>query len=356
MGIRVCALSGLWGVALALALVGLGSAPAAQIGQLPPIGQNPGNGPPPPSWTPGAVKVMSGNIEVLPVQGQVYLVAGAGGNIVVQAGEDGLLVVDTGRAEMSEQVLSVLRQQFNRPVRFVINTSADADHIGGNAAVAGSGRAQTVGRGGRAGILGGPPAGAQIYAHEKVLNRLSAPTGQTSKLPFEFWPTDTFFTEEKQIFFNGEAVQLLYQPAAHTDGDVAVFFRRSDVVATGDVYSTRSYPVFDPALGGSYQGVLASLNRLLDVTIPDFNQEAGTYVVPGHGHISDEADLAEYRNMSTIVYERIQDLVKKKMTLEQVKAARPTLDYDGRYQKTAGEWTTDRFIEAAYRELTGQAR
>jgi glyoxylase-like metal-dependent hydrolase (beta-lactamase superfamily II) len=114
--------------------------------------------------------------------------------------------------------------------------------------------------------------------------------------------------------------------------------------------------VFDPALGGSYQGVLASLNRLLDVTIPDFNQEAGTYVVPGHGHISDEADLAEYRNMSTIVYERIQDLVKKKMTLEQVKAARPTLDYDGRYQKTAGEWTTDRFIEAAYRELTGQAR
>jgi len=185
---------------------------------------------------------------------------------------------------------------------------------------------------------------------------MSAPTGQASALPFEFWPTDTFFTEEKQIFFNGEAVRLLYQPDAHTDGDVAVFFRRSDVVATGDVFSTKSFPVFDPDRGGSIQGVLDALNRLLEVTIPDFNQEAGTYVIPGHGHISDEADLAEYRDMSTIIRDRIQDLVSKGQTLEQVQAAQPTFDYDGRYQATAGEWTSERFVAAVYRDLAGAAR
>jgi glyoxylase-like metal-dependent hydrolase (beta-lactamase superfamily II) len=284
------------------------------------------------------------------------MVAGAGGNIVVQAGDDGLMVVDTGTTEMSDEVLAALQRRFSRPIRFVINTSADPDHIGGNATIGGAGRAQNVAIGGRAGILGGAPAGAQIYAHEKVLNRLSAPTGQQAALPFEFWPTDTFFTEEKQLFFNGEAVQILYQPEAHSDGDVFVFFRRSDVVATGDIFSTRTYPVWDPSRGGTHQGMLTALNRLIDVTIPDFNQEAGTYVVPGHGHIADESDVAEYRNLGTIVRDRIQDLVKKGMTLEQVKAARPTLDYDGRYRATAGEWTTDRYIEAAYRELSGAAR
>jgi glyoxylase-like metal-dependent hydrolase (beta-lactamase superfamily II) len=333
--------------------IGLGSRPAAQTSPTVQIPHVPGNGPPPLSWAPGAIKTLPGNLELLPVQGQVYVVAGAGANIVVQAGDEGLLVVDTGLADRANEVLAALEQQFNKPIRFVINTNVERDHIGGNAVIGGAGRAQTVGRGGRAGILGGPPAGAQIYAHEKVLNRLSAPTGQAAPLPFEFWPTDTFFTEEKQLFVNGEAIQLLYQPNAHTDGDIVVFFRRSDVVAAGDVFSTRSYPVFDPALGGTYTGMLAALNRLLDVTIPDFHQEGGTYVIPGHGHIGDESDVAEYRNMATIIHDRIADLVKKKMTLEQVKAARPTMDYDGRYLATAGEWTTDRFIEAVYRELSG---
>ncbi|MBI4264392.1 MAG: MBL fold metallo-hydrolase [Acidobacteria bacterium] len=342
------------GVVLALAAVGLGGRPAAQSAQGLPVGQVPGNGPPPPSWTPGAVTVTPDTFEVLPVQGQVHLVAGAGGNIVVQAGDDGLLVVDTGMQERSEQVLSLLQQHFKRPIRFVINTSADMDHVGGNATIATAGR--TLAGRGRAGQLGGPPVGAQIYSHEKVLLRLSARSGEQSLLPFPFWPTDTFFTDEKQLFFNGEAVQLLYQPAAHTDGDVLVFFRRSDVVAAGDIFSTRSYPVFDAASGGSYRGTLTAMNRLLDIMIPDFNEEGGTYVIPGHGHIGDEHDAAEYRDMATIIHDRIEDLVKKGMTLEQVKAARPTLDYDGRYRATAGEWTTDRFIEAVYRELAQPTR
>jgi beta-lactamase superfamily II metal-dependent hydrolase len=147
MTIRVSAASSVSVLALALAIFGFGPEPALQ-GQA--IGQIPGNGPPPPSWTPGAVDVTSDKLEVLPVQGQIHMVAGAGGNIVVQAGEDGLLVVDTGRREMSAQVLALLQRRFNKPIRFVINTSADADHIGGNASVAGAGRAQNVARGGRA--------------------------------------------------------------------------------------------------------------------------------------------------------------------------------------------------------------
>ena len=353
MGVRVCAMSAVSGVTLALSLFVLDGRPAAHAGQAPALPQIPGNGPPPLSWTPGAVEVTGEKIQILPVQGQVFLVAGAGGNIVVQAGDEGLLIVDTGTTELSDEVLALLQRRFNRPIRFVINTSADPDHIGGNAVIGGAGRAQNVAVGGRAGILGGAPAGAQIYAHEKVLNRISAPTGRSARLPFEYWPTDSFFTDEKQLFVNGEAVQILHQPAAHSDGDVVVFFRRSDVVATGDIFGTRSYPVWDPATGGTYRGMLAALNRILDLTIPDFNQEAGTYVVPGHGHIGDESDVAEYRNLATIVHDRIQDLIKKGMTLEQVKAARPTFDYDARYQKTAGDWTTDRFVEAVYRELVG---
>jgi glyoxylase-like metal-dependent hydrolase (beta-lactamase superfamily II) len=344
-----------WGSALALVVVlGFAVLPAAQRGTLTEVGEIPGNGPMPPSWKPGAVTVANG-LQLLPVQGKVHMIAGAGGNIVVQAGDDGLFVVDTGRTDTSQQVLALLEQRFGKIIRFIVNTSADLDHVGGNMTLAGAGVAQNV-REGAGGRLGGPPAGAQIYAHEKVMNRLSAPTGALARLPFGFWPTDTFFTDEKQLFFNGEAIQIRHNPAAHTDGDVVVFFRRSDVIAAGDVYSTNSYPVFDPAAGGGYQGVIDGLNQLLEFTIPDFNAEAGTYVVPGHGHVSDEIDVAEYRNMATIVRDRIQDLVKKGMTLQQVKAARPTLDYDGRYQKTEGEWTTDRFIEAVYREISGRAR
>lgn len=331
-----------------LTLVSWSERPTAQIEVVPVIG----NGPPPPSWTPGAVTRTDG-IEILPVQGNVYLVVGDGANIVVQAGEDGLIIVDTGGGTRSEQVLSAIRQRFNRVIRFVINTSADPDHIGGNATIAGAGVTIVGGGAGNIdpGNLGGAPDGAQIWAHENVLRRLSAPTGGQPSLPFAFWPTDTFFTEQKQIFLNGEAALIEHLPAAHTDGDVLVFFRRSDVIAAGDLFSSRSFPVFDPARGGSFTGSLAALNRLLDVTVPDFKQEGGTYVIPGHGRVVDESDLVEYRDMTTIIRDRIRDLVNKGMTLEQVQAAAPTLDYDGRYRATAGDWTSDRFVEAVYREL-----
>ena len=190
--------------------------------------------------------------------------------------------------------------------------------------------------------------GARVIAHERVLARMSAPTGQQSPAPFGAWPTETFFGDDKEIFFNNEAIQLLHQPSAHTDGDIVVFFRRSDVVSAGDLFVTTSYPVIDAPNGGSLQGVIDGLNRIIDLTIPKDKEEGGTYVIPGHGRISDEADVVEYRDMVTIVRDRVQDLIRKGMTLAQVKAARPTLDYDGRYGSSAA------FIDAVYRDLTRQ--
>jgi glyoxylase-like metal-dependent hydrolase (beta-lactamase superfamily II) len=189
-------------------------------------------------------------------------------------------------------------------------------------------------------------SGARVVAHEHVLARMSAPTGQEAPTPFAAWPTETFFGADKEIFFNNEAIQVLYQHAAHTDGDVVVFFRRSDVVATGDLFSTTGYPVIDRARGGSIQGVLDGLNRIIDITIPKDKEEGGTYVIPGHGRLCDEADVVEYRDMVTIVRDRIQELIRRGLTLEQVNAARPTLDYDGRYG------APETFIEAVYRGLT----
>jgi cyclase len=181
---------------------------------------------------------------------------------------------------------------------------------------------------------------------------MSAPTGKIAPTPVGAWPTEAYFGETKEVFANGEAIQLIHQPAAHTDGDSLVFFRRSDVVVTGGIYSTISYPVIDVAKGGTLGGVIDGLNRIIDLTIPRDWQEGGTMVIPGSGRVTDEADVVEYRDMVTIIRDRIQDLVTKGMTLEQVKAARPTRDYDGRYGAATGSWTTDMFIEAAYRELS----
>jgi glyoxylase-like metal-dependent hydrolase (beta-lactamase superfamily II) len=286
-------------------------------------------------------------VHVLPVQANVYMLVGsAGGNITLQAGDDGVLLVDSSVEQLSDNVLRAIRTVSTKPIRYIINTHAHADHVGGNAAIAKQG-AMIEG-----GNMGQPYSGAAIIAHENVLKRMSAPTGQQAPFPTAAWPTDTYFTKKKEMFFNGEAIQILHQPSAHTDGDSIIFFRRSDVLSAGDVFLTTTYPVIDLERGGNIQGVIAALNNILDIAIPRDKQEGGTYVIPGHGRLSDEADVLEYRDMLTIIRDRIQDLVKKGSTIEQVKAARPTLDYDGRYGATAGPWTTDKFIEAVYRNLT----
>jgi glyoxylase-like metal-dependent hydrolase (beta-lactamase superfamily II) len=191
--------------------------------------------------------------------------------------------------------------------------------------------------------------------HENTYNRmLAAAVEANANTPAAALPMNAFFTPTRDFFLNGEAIVLHHVPAAHTDGDTLVHFRGSDVVATGDVFNPDIYPVIDIANGGSVNGTIAALNRVLEITVPAKYQEGGTYVVPGHGRICDEAEVVEYRDMVTIIRDRVADLVKKGLTLDQVKAAKPSRDYDGDYGATSGTWTTDMFIEAVYRTINAK--
>ncbi|MET0203100.1 MAG: MBL fold metallo-hydrolase [Casimicrobiaceae bacterium] len=274
------------------------------------------------------------------------MLVGAGGNTTVQVGDDGVLVVDTKLAAASDVLLDAIRQISDKPIRYVINTHWHPDHIGSNELIAKSG--STIAGGNVSGAIADAGEGAAVIAHENVLVRMSS---QETPPPFEAWPTVTLFMPQKDLFFNGEAVQVLHQPAAHTDGDSMVFFRRSDVLATGDVFTTTGYPVIRTEDGGGIDGVIAALNRIIELTVPAEKQEGGTLVIPGHGRLCDEADVVEYRDMVTIIRDRIKSMVDMGMTLRQVQAAKPTADYDGRYGATSGSWTTEAFIAAAYESL-----
>lgn len=279
-------------------------------------------------------------IEVIQVVADVYMIGGAGGNITVNVGSNGLFVVDAGTEAASAKVVAAIRAISDKPIRYLANTSADADHVGGNVAIRGIGQAIRT-RENR-------EEGAVIVAHEAILNRMSAPTGQESPAPVGAWPTWAFPTPQQDLAFNGQAIQFFRLPAAHTDGDVVVSFRRSDVVATGDIFDPTRYPVIDLARGGSIEGEIDALNWLLDLLVPGEKEEGGTLVVPGHGRVCDESEVMEYRDMLTIVRDRVKAMVEKGMTLQQVKAAKPTFEYDPEYG------ASDAFIEAVFHGL--QAR
>jgi cyclase len=289
-------------------------------------------------------------LVVIPVQGDIYMIGGAGANIALQVTDEGLLIVDSGDARAADKVIAELNQHAPRKLRWIIDTSADLDHTGGNEMVA---KAGSAGPGAFQAAFNG--AGAGIIAHEKVLDRMSEAHGQTPVRATDAQPTDTFFTARKTMFYGRDPIELLYQPAAHSDGDVMVWFRHSDVVAAGDVFSVDRYPVIHAEEGGSMQGMIDGLNRLVEITIPQYNEQGGTRVIPGHGWVANQSDVVEYRDMATIVRDRIALMAKKGMTLEQVKAAHPTLEYDGTYGHTTGPWTTDMFIDEVYREASKAA-
>ncbi|HTR36418.1 MAG TPA: MBL fold metallo-hydrolase [Bryobacteraceae bacterium] len=276
--------------------------------------------------------------EVRHVQGNVYMLASTLGNVTVQVGKDpghdGVLIVDTGAPQLRERILAEIRKLSDLPVRFVINTSMDADHIGANADLLKPDARLPV----------QAQAEIALFAQDNVLQRMSR---EGSGVPSDAWPTLTFL-DEKKFAFNGEAIEL-FAEKGHTDGDSLVLFRGSNVISVGDVFRTTGYPVIDLARGGSIQGEVKALNHILDLTVPRSMQEGGTMVIPGHGRLCDQADVTDYRDMMTIIRDRVADLIAKGKTLEEVKASRPTRDYDRRY--STSEWTGEMLTEAVYKSL-----
>ncbi len=296
---------------------------------------------------PEVVKI--NGIEIVHVQKNIYMLVGGGANVTVQIGDEGVLLVDSGSPGQADNVVAAIRRLTRKPLRYLIDTSPDGEHAGGNEGI-------VKAAGGLGGVVAGAtgrPAnvGIMTISTENASNRLMMGSADLPATSGDGIPISTFFTPKKDFYANGEPVVLLHEPDAHTDSDAMVFFRGSDVVSTGDIFRTDGYPIVDVAKGGTYQGVLDALNNLLDITVPERNQMGGTRVVPGHGRLCNEADVLEYRDMLTIIRDRVRDMVKENMTLDQVKAAKPTLEYDGIYGRRP-QMTGDMLIEIVYNELS----
>ena len=293
---------------------------------------------------PAAQSLQSASgLETIRIRPNVYVIFGAGGNITVHVGEDAAILVDSGAADMADEVLEAVRAISDRPIGLIINTSADPDHAGGNHALASTGIPVS------GAPFGAAPA-AGVLAHENVLLRMA----DEGLLPYGDWPTETYTSRVRSMYLNDDGIVVMRRIGAHSDGDSMVHFRRADVIATGDILDLRHFPAIDPARGGSIQGELAALNYLLEITIPAMPlvlKPGRTLLVPGHGYVSDYAELVEYQNMVTIIHDRIKDLLDKGMSLEEVQAANPTQGYRGRYGSDTGPWTTEMFVEAIYNGL-----
>ena len=277
----------------------------------------------------------NGPVHTVHISGDVYALIGGGANIVVSAGNEGVFVVDTGAAAQWDNIIAAIRALSKKDIRWIVNTTLDPDHIGNNEKMSNAGKT----------VNGNPAA---IIAHEKLplrMIKLSVPVPVTAR------PVNTFFNEQHDLYFNDGPV-FIYHTQSHTDGDVFVHFRTADVIAAGDLFLTTTYPNIDVANGGTTQGYIDGLNKILDLAVPKHLEEGGTYIIPGHGRICDEADVLEYHDMIVIVRDRVRDAIKKGMTLDQIKAARLTRDYDARYSAPSGPGSASNFIESVYRDLS----
>ena len=284
-------------------------------------------------------------LETIRIRPNVYVIFGAGANVTVHTGEDGVILVDTGSADKADSVLQAVRAITKDPIRLIINTGADPDHVGGNEKIAPMGVALNP-------DSFGDQDHATVFGHERVLLRMSAPG--PAAFPIDAWPTETYTSRLRSMYINDEPIQVIRQVGAHSDADSMVLFRKADVIVTGDVLDLRQFPVIDAKNGGGIQGELDGLNRILDDAVPNMpmvTKPGRTFVVPGHGYVSDYGEVVEYRDMVTVIKDIIEDLIKKGMTLPQVKAANPTKGYRGRYGRDPGPWTTDMFVEAVYNGL-----
>jgi cyclase len=286
-------------------------------------------------------------LDVLKVQGNVYLIAGAGGNIAAQVGDESILLVDTGYAQMAPKVIAAMRKLSSKPLRTIINTTLMDSHTGANGLLVKQGfLIDNNGPG-----LGGRPNEAILIGHAN-LPAIMTEIGR-DKIPVERWPPSTYPGKSKDLFSNDEPVVILHVPHGVTDGDSMVWFRKSDVIVTGEIMNEASFPYIDVEHGGTINGILDGLNTVLEITVPKHNQEGGTMVIPGYGRIGDEHDVLEYRDMCTIIRDRVQNAMKKGMTLQQIKALKPSLtyEYEPRFNRDPA-WTAEMFVEAIYKTLS----
>ena len=296
-----------------------------------------------------------GEIHVLPVRNGVYMLVGDGANIVVQTGDEGAFVVDTGAGQLTDKVLAAIRLLSARPIQYIANTSFHATHTGGNEKLKNAGADPSLV--GTFYSLQTPGAGssASILAHENVTARMNGSMGNPPTAPGS-WPIDTYLAERRRKFHNGDSIEMFHVPNASTDGDSIVRFRRADVIVAGDVFNTTQYPFIDTANGGSVQGEIDALDDILSQTVFEHSGEGGTLVVPGRGYLCDEHEVVEYRDMVAIIRDRAKALIGSGASLQQVKAARVTADYETRFGANTGAWTTEMFVEAVYKSLQRPSR
>jgi glyoxylase-like metal-dependent hydrolase (beta-lactamase superfamily II) len=303
---------------------------------------------PPRSSRAGDPNPNDGEIHVFPVQGSVYMLLGDGGNIAVQVGTQGAFVVDTGAGQLSDKVIEAIRKLSAKPLQFIVNTSIHADRTGGNLKLQAAGADPSLVGSFFSGQFRDAGQGATIIGHQNVQNRMQ----EQNLMPTAGQPSDTYFAGRRRKYHNEEAVEIFPLANAVTDGDSIVHFRRSDVIVTGDVFTTTQYPFIDLNNGGTLQGEIRALNFILGRTVYKHGEDGGTMIIPGRGRVTDEFEVAEYRDMLVIIRDRVQAMVNAGAGLEQVKAARPTADYDDRFGAAAGPWTTELFVEAVYKSLT----
>lgn len=293
-------------------------------------------------------------IHVMPVQGKVYMivVGGADGvNITAQVGDQGIFLVDAGPAALGDKLVQTLRQHFgNKPVRYLVNTHVHPDHVDGNAAI--------VQAYGRDNTTYANPAGAvRIISHINAMNRLDGSEGSEDVIAENARPVMAFSSPTKELFLNGEPVVVYSRPGAHTDGDLMVWFRGSDVISAGDAFVMGNFPVIDAKRGGTLQGLIATAEQIIDITVPERNVEGGTRIIPGHGRLCNEVEVTDYLVMLGTIRDRVADMVKEGKTLEQIKAAKVTLDYDHAVYngKQKAFWTPEMFLEAVYHDVSNDA-
>lgn len=261
-------------------------------------------------------------IKTTKLAGNFYTLEGAGGMIGVLAGPDGVFMVDSQFAPLTEKIVAAIKAINPGPIRFMVNTHIHPDHTGGN---------ENLGK-----------LGVTIMARDQLRARLA---GGQRPAPAAALPTITY-NAPVTMNMNGEAVQLIPVPAAHTDGDTMIYFPTADVIMTGDFYRAVGYPFPDRNNGGSFKGLIDGLNAIISLAKPT------TKIVPGHGPTVDKNAVAAHRDMAIAVREKVATLVKEGKTVEQVLAAKPTADLDGKVDP--GGTSSERFLRALYADVGGK--